>query len=136
MRRCNRTVLIFATAFVVAILNTGCAGTEIVVGEPPPPVVCTQLPNVDIINLVDTPPTLVALEPFTLQGTPPLWLPNQNATYGYWFSSDLYASLAENLQQMRKNASQLRAVGRYYRACIQDHNAALAAEDDNGKPEQ
>lgn len=124
----SSSVLIFRTTIVVAFLNMAGCGTTIEVTEPPPPVVCDRVPQVDIINLKDTPPTLIAEDPFVLQGTPPLWLPNPDANYGYWFSSDLYASLAENLQQMRKNAQQLRAVARYYRACIEDHNANLAEE--------
>lgn len=127
----RRSSLSKAVQIIPILFLAGCAGTTVVdIAEPPPPVVCEREPVVDVINLKDTPPTLIAEDPFRLEGTPPLWLPNPDANFGYWFSSDLYASLAENLQAMRKNATQLRAVVRYYRACIIDHNAALAAEEE------
>lgn len=101
---------------IAAIFLAGCASNQpITIDEPPPPVVCTQTPRVDLLDLQDTPPAVV--------------LNTENNVWGYWFDPAGYAALAENLQAMRMNARQQRAVSRYYRACIEDHNAALAAEE-------
>lgn len=102
---------------VVALL-AGCASRPppITVDEPPPPVVCTQEPRPDRITLTDTPPRVV--------------LDVETGQYGYWFSTDLYAGIAENLQTMRRYQRQQRAVGVYYRQCIDDHNRRLAEMDD------
>lgn len=92
----------------------GCATRPppITIDEPPPPVVCTQAPRPDFVDMQDTPPRVV----FDAETT----------TWGYWFSPAEYAAIAENLQTLRRYGSQLRAVGAYYRACIDDHNRQLA----------
>jgi len=108
-------------------LLVGCAAkpADIVIEENQTPVVCVQEPRVDIINMQDTPPTTVLREPFLLDGEGRPTAHNPAAEWGWWFDSDLYAALAENLQAMRKNARQLRAVMRYYKSCMDDHNEAI-----------
>lgn len=105
-------------ALAVVALLAGCASgpPPITVDEPPPPVVCTQDPKPDRVTLKDTPPRVV--------------LDAETGTWGYWFATDLYASLAENLQTLRRYQRQLRAVGTYYRSCIEDHNRRLAESAD------
>ncbi len=102
----------------VFLLLVGCASRPppITVDEPPPPVVCTQTPKPDRVTLKDTPPRVV--------------LDAETGQYGYWFATDLYAGIAENLQTLRRYQGQLRAVGAYYRRCIDDHNRRLAETDD------
>lgn len=107
MRRCSLLIL---------VALAGCAGQpDIVVEANQTPVTCNREPQVDLITIQDTPPEVV--------------INLENEVMGYWFDPGLYGSLAENLQQMRQNAKQLRAVVRYYRACITDHNDKLTTED-------
>lgn len=126
-RRSSKQWHSYAITLLFLSLISGC-GTTIEIDEPPPPVVCNREPVVDVINLDDTPPTAVLRDPFILDEEGKPVAVNPNAEWGWWFDSNLYAGLAENLQQMRKNATQLRAVARYYRACIEDHNANLVQE--------
>ena len=79
--------------------------------ERPTPVVCDLTARPDSINLGDTPPTLV------LNGE----------EWGYWFSSELYAVLAENLQAMRRWMAQSTDVRDKLAACIREHNEAVEA---------
>lgn len=84
----------------------------ITIDEPAPPVVCTQEPRPDHVDMQDTPPRVV--------------FDAETEIWGYWFSPAEYAALAENLQTLRRYGRQLRAVGAYYKACIDDHNRRLA----------
>ncbi len=114
MRRCS-SVLIFAAAIVVA----GCASKPepIQVRERQTPVVCDRTPRVDQVSIQDTPPRVV--------------YDQETEQWGFWQDSANYAALAENLQAMRQNATQLRAVIRYYVGCIADHNARISAEEND-----
>lgn len=102
---------LISLALLVAV--AGCASVQpITVDEPPPPVVCTQEPNPDAVDLTDTPPRVV--------------FDAETEQWGYWFSPASYADLAENLQAMRRYQRQQRAVALYFLACIDDHNRRLA----------
>ena len=76
-------------------------------------VICDTSPVPDALDLKDTPPTLVM---------------NPAEVWGYWFDSELYAALAENLQAMRSWMTQSRAIRNKLVACIEDHNAGINAE--------
>lgn len=81
---------------------------DIVIKPEPVPVICGAVHNKpDALVLKDTPPT-VALGP--------------NEIWGYWFTPDLYASLAENLQTMRAYMNQQRSIRGTLVKCITDHN--------------
>ncbi len=73
-------------------------------------VVCDTTARPDSLDLKDTPPTLVM---------------NESEVWGYWFDSELYAALAENLQAMRSWMSQSRAIRAKLVDCIDDHNTRL-----------
>lgn len=92
----------------------GCASkpADIVIQENTTPVVCSQAPRPDAIDLTDTPPRVV--------------FDAETEQWGYWFSPASYADLAENLQAMRRYQRQQRAVGAYFLGCIDDHNRRLA----------
>ena len=104
--------------FALVGLSAACSSTPdpITIREPQTPVTCAQEPKPDRLDLKDTPPLVV--------------LNTETNVWGYWLSPSVYADLAENLQAMRRNMRQERAVSAYYRACIEDHNAAIAAEED------
>ena len=105
------------TILTLVGLSAACSSTPdpITIREPQTPVVCAQEPTPDRLDLKDTPPLVV--------------LNTETNVWGYWLSPSVYADLAENLQAMRRYQRQARAVGAYYRRCIEDHNAAIAAEE-------
>lgn len=87
---------------------------DIVVKPEPVPVICGAVHNKpDALQLKDTPPT-VALGP--------------GEVWGYWFTPDLYAALAENLQAMRAYMIQQRTIRGTLVKCITDHNDKIKAE--------
>ena len=93
----------------------GTTPPDIIIDEKPVPIVCsatTERP--DELNLGDTPPTLVM---------------NDAQVWGYWFNSELYAVLAENLQSMRTWMTQSSAIRGKLVECIDGHNDRLEAED-------
>ena len=92
----------------------GSKPPDVTIQERATPVVCDTTPRPDALDLTDTPPTLV-MDP--------------NEVWGYWFSSELYASLAENLQAMRTWMTQSRAIRKKLVACIDDHNASVEDPD-------
>lgn len=73
-------------------------------------VICDTTAKPDALDLKDTPPTLV-MDP--------------SEEWGYWFNSELYGAIAENLQAMRANMSQSRAIRAKLVRCIDEHNAAV-----------
>lgn len=92
----------------------GTAPPDINIVEKPVPVVCsatTERP--DELNLGDTPPTLVM---------------NDAQVWGYWFNSELYAVLAENLQAMRTWMTQSSAIRGKLVECIDGHNDRIDTE--------
>ncbi len=102
-------------ALVLLGVLPGCSlfGTkppDVTIAERATPVVCDTTPRPDALDLKDTPPTLV-MDP--------------NEIWGYWFNSELYAALAENLQAMRSYMTQSRAIRKKLVACIDDHNASV-----------
>jgi hypothetical protein len=87
---------------------------DIVIKPEPVLVICGAVHNKpDALDLKDTPPT-VALGP--------------NRVWGYWFTPDLYAALAENLQAMRAYMTQQRAIRGTLVKCITDHNDKIKTE--------
>ncbi len=87
---------------------------DIIIEERPVRVVCQTSQAPDVLNLKDTPPTLVM---------------NPEEVWGYWFNSELYAALAENLQSMKTWMIQSTAIRGALVDCIEDHNASLEPED-------
>ena len=84
---------------------------DVRIDEKPVPVVCSTIDQrPDALQLQDTPPTLV-MDPAE--------------TWGYWFPSELYAALAENLQAMRRYMRQLRGINASLIDCIETHNAEI-----------
>ena len=83
---------------------------DVTIAERATPVICDTTVKPDFLNLKDTPPTLV-MDP--------------NEVWGYWFNSELYAALAENLQAMRRYMSQSRDIRGKLVDCIEGHNASL-----------
>jgi len=105
-----------AAALVLLGVLPGCSllsskPPDVTIDERPTLVVCDTSPRPDGLDLKDTPPTLV-MDP--------------NEIWGYWFDSELYAALAENLQAMRRYMSQSRDIRKKLVACIDDHNAGVA----------
>ena len=88
----------------------GSKPPDVTIQEKAAPVVCDTSPRPDGLNLKDTPPTLVM---------------NAEEVWGYWFDSELYAALAENLQAMRRWMTQSRDIRKKLVACIDDHNEQL-----------
>ena len=86
---------------------------DITIQERATPVVCDTSPKPDALNLKDTPPTLV-MDPAEV--------------WGYWFSSDLYAAISENIQAMRRYMEQSRDVRAKLVKCIVEHNAKVAED--------
>ncbi len=88
----------------------GSKPPDVTIAERATPVICDTTPRPDSLNLKDTPPTLVM---------------DTNEVWGYWFNSELYAALAENLQAMRTWMTQSRAITKKLVACIEEHNDQL-----------
>ena len=103
-------------ALFAMLLVSGCSlfspkPPDVVIRENPVPVVCSSLDQKpDALQLQDTPPTLVM---------------DASETWGYWFPSELYAALAENLQAMRRYMRQLRGINSSLVDCIESHNGAI-----------
>lgn len=92
----------------------GSKPPDINIVEKPTPVVCTATTeHPDPLDLTDTPPTLVM---------------NEAEVWGYWFGSELYAALAENLQAMRSWMTQSSAIRAKLVECIEDHNERVDEE--------
>lgn len=109
-----------ALALVLLGMLPGCASlkpADVNIVENQVPVICGAVDNKpDALVLIDTPPTMTL-------GPGEMW--------GYWFSPDLYGSLAENLQAMRRYQKQQRQIRDTLIACITDHNASVAAPPDS-----
>lgn len=89
----------------------GARPPDVEIREQPTPVICDTTAKPEPLRLKDTPPTLV-MDPAEV--------------WGYWFSSELYAAIAENLQAMRRYMQQQRDIRAKIVACIDDHNAKAA----------
>lgn len=114
---------------IPVLFLAGCASQpDINVEANRSPLVCNQTPRVDNVNLADTPPTAVEKDPYLIDEEAQSIQRNPNAEWGWWFDSNGYADLADNLQVLRRHARQLRAVGAYYATCIEQHNAKIAEE--------
>lgn len=115
----NKTVL---TLLIGSVLS-GCSlfspkPPDVIVKPEPVPVICGAVDQKpEPLNLIDTPPTLV--------------YDTETEEWGYWFNSELYASLAENLQAMRRYQQQQRAIRDTLIDCIEDHNATVPAEEES-----
>jgi hypothetical protein len=88
----------------------GSKPPDVTIQERPTIVVCDTTARPDALDLKDTPPTLV-MDP--------------SETWGYWFDSELYAALAENLQAMKKWMTQSSAIRTKLIKCIDEHNAGV-----------
>ena len=108
--------MIRAALIVTLLVGSGCSlfspkPPDVVIRENPVPVVCSSIDQApDALELPAPPPTLV-MDPAE--------------TWGYWFPSELYAALAENLQAMRRYMRQLRGINSSLVDCIESHNGAL-----------
>ena len=102
------------TLTIALIMLQACSkAPRIEIREQPVPVICDLSARPDALDLTDTPPTLV-------QDPAGVW--------GFWFSPDLYAGMAENLQAMRRWMKQSNDVRAKLIECIEDHNAAAQTE--------
>ncbi len=88
----------------------GSKPPDVTIQEKAAPVVCDTSTRPDGLNLKDTPPTLVM---------------NDAQVWGYWFDSELYAAISENLQAMRRWMSQSRDIRAKLVKCIEEHNDQL-----------
>ena len=110
-------ISVIRVALFVTLLVSGCSlfspkPPDVVIRENPVPVVCSSIDQKpDGLELQDTPPTLVM---------------DETETWGYWFPSELYAALAENLQAMRRYMRQLRGINSSLVDCIESHNDGIA----------
>jgi hypothetical protein len=109
----RRAPLLVLIATLPACSLFGPADIEVQVQEKIVPVVCDTTARPDALDLKDTPPTLVM---------------NESEVWGYWFDSELYAALAENLQAMRRWMTQSADIREKLVACIDDHNAQAELE--------
>lgn len=110
----NRNAATFLLS-IVALSGCSLFGSkppDVEIRERSTPVVCDTSARPDALNLKNTPPTLVM---------------DGSEIWGYWFDSELYAALAENLQAMRTYMSQSRSIRRKLVACIEDHNQGITA---------
>ena len=85
---------------------------DVIVKPEPVPILCNatqQKP--ESLDLKDTPPTVV--------------FDTESETWGYWFSPDLYAAIAENIQAMRRYMNQQRKITATIVDCIDDHNSKV-----------
>lgn len=107
----RRASLLVLVATLPACSLFGPADIDVQVQEKIVPIVCDTTARPDPINAKDTPPTLVM---------------NPDEIWGYWFDSELYAALAENLQSMRTWMTQSSAIRTKLIKCIDDHNTAAS----------
>ncbi len=108
----RRAPLLVLLATLPACSLFGPADIDVQIQEKVVPVICDTSARPDALNLKDTPPTLVM---------------NDAEIWGYWFGSELYAALAENLQAMRTWMTQSSAIRAKLIQCIDDHNNAAEA---------
>jgi len=96
--------------FVLFFTVSGCTlfQPKIEIREVQAAVVCDVTDKPDALDLKNTPPTLVM---------------NDAQVWGYWFSADLYAALAENIQAMRRWMKQSSAIRSKLVECIESHNS-------------
>ena len=106
-----------ATLLIIFFGLPGCS----LFGAKPPDVQIIERPTIIVCDTSERPDAL------DLKDTPPSLVMNSSETWGYWFGSELYAALAENLQAMRTWMSQSRAIRQKLVACIEDHNEAVKA---------
>lgn len=110
-----------ATLFFLLALP-GCSlltpkPADIIVKPEPVPVICGAIHN--------RPDSLKG----QLKNTPPTMVLGPGDAWGYWFTPDLYAALAENLQAMRAYQKQQRAIRDTLVRCIEDHNDQIQKSD-------
>ena len=107
----RRAPLLALVGFLPGCSLFGAKIPDIIIEEKPVPVVCSAVTEKpDVLDLKDTPPTLVM---------------NPAEVWGYWFDSELYAALAENLQAMRSWMNQSTAIRVALVDCIGDHNESI-----------
>ena len=107
----RRAPLLALVGFLPGCSLFGAKIPDIIIEEKPVPVVCSAVTEKpDVLDLKDTPPTLVM---------------NPAEVWGYWFDSELYAALAENLQAMRSWMNQATAIRVAPVDCIGHHNQRI-----------
>jgi len=104
------SILLVLAASLASCSLFGTKQPDVIINEKPVPVVCDLSRKPDSLNLTDTPPTLVM---------------NPDEVWGYWFNSELYAALAENLQAMRRWMTQSSDIRSTLIDCIEDHNGSI-----------
>lgn len=109
MNKAGALLVILATLPACSLF--GARDIDVQVTEKIVPVVCDTSTRPDALNLKDTPPTLV-MDP--------------NEVWGYWFNSELYAGIAENLQAMRRYMTQSNDIRVKLVRCIDEHNASAS----------
>ena len=111
MNKAGALLVLMATLPACSLF--GARDIDVQVTEKIVPVICDTSAKPDALDLKDTPPTLVM---------------NDAEVWGYWFDSELYAAIAENLQAMRRYMSQSRDIREKIVACIDEHNAQVPIE--------
>lgn len=112
----NRAALVLLfVATLPACSLFGSNPPDVTIREQIVPIVCDTSARPEPVNTTDTPPSVV--------------FNAETAVWGYWFAPDLYAALAENLQAMRRNMRQQRAIRAKLVGCIEDHNASVPAPE-------
>lgn len=112
MRTDAALILVLLGVLPGCSLFGGADPPDVTIQEKATPVVCDTSPRPDVLDLKDTPPTLVM---------------NPAQVWGYWFDSELYAAIAENIQAMRRWMSQSSDIRKKLIACIDDHNRSAQA---------
>ena len=108
----NRARLFLSSA--LALLLVGCPWNDRApLIEDPLPIICETWAKPDALNLKDTPPTLVQ---------------NKAGAWGFWFSPDDYADLAENIQAMARWMGQSKAIRNKLVECIESRGADASPE--------
>lgn len=112
----NRLALALALLITLPACSLfGSNPPDVTIRELIVPIVCDTSAKPEPVDMVDTPPSVV--------------FNAETAVWGYWFAPDLYAALAENLQAMRRNMRQQRAIRAKLVGCIDDHNASVPAPE-------
>lgn len=95
---------------LVGLALPGCSllRPQVEVIENPVPIVCETARKPDALALAETPPRVV--------------FDTETETWGFWFTADDYASLAENIQALRRYINQSREIRTKLIRCIDEHN--------------
>lgn len=109
----NNSIKYLISGLCLAVSGCAAVPPEITIQERPTPIVCNTGNKPDALSLKDTPPTLVR---------------DPVGQWGYWFDSNTYADIAENISAMRRWMNQSRSIRQGLVECITDHNLQLGAD--------